>query len=252
MPANFRIVAEMTLWERAVTFSFAAMPGGGYAGELTFPDKVSITDIMRKIWQETAGEANFPLGDLELGIESVKAFMKKAKDGNSSLIMFEIVVEGIQLGVYFIKDEKNNTETTVFNIKTRDSIIIDSLPGVDTQLPNPIRTNLSLTLSTGPTQFILGEKTYTYEKGFGFDCHISIPEVLNRHFIFVYNPDKRRQDSQNPPANNGTPQSPANQSTDTSPSADSTDDTNTAVGSQLSSEDSRLTFRLICPSISLS
>ena len=193
MSANFRIVANMTLWERDVVFSFAAMANGGYMGEISFPDKVSVGDIMRKLWRETTDGEDFPLGDLALEIESVKAVMNDTKDGSASLIMFEITVEGVQVGIYFVKDNIRHTEATLFLIKSKDQIKIESLPGVDVRLPRPIRANLSLSLCTGPANFSLGGQAYSYQKGFGFDCYIEIPEVLNNRFAYTYNPDSKQK-----------------------------------------------------------
>jgi len=192
--ADFRILANMTLWGKEVEFSFSAMANEGYAGIITFPEKFSLGDLMRKIWAETAGEEPFPLGDLSLEIESVKAAMNKTKDGKASLVMFEVLIGGIQLGVYFVKDHIKETEATLFLINTKNEIKIESLPGVEINLPEPIRANVSLCLSTGPAEFSLGGKKYTYEKGIGFDSYINIPEVLNKRFSYTYRPNNKKKE----------------------------------------------------------
>ncbi len=223
MSVSFRLEADMTLWGLDVIFSFAQIAGGGYMGELTFPHKVSVGDIMRGVWRKTVGENEaFPLGNIGLEIESVKAAMREDKDGNS-LVMFELNVEGVQLGVYFIKSQaKNNAdnptdinandkqekeEATLFLIKSREGLKIERLPGVDVKLPAPIIANLSLSLCTGPAHFTLGDKEYNYERGFGFDAYINIPDVLDRRFAYTHKLDAKKKSPSNTDSSSSRTQS---------------------------------------------
>lgn len=243
MPANFRIVAEMSIWSRKATFSFSNISGGGYMGELTFPEKLNLGDIMRDIWRKTAGDVEFPLGDIDLEIESVKAAMNEAEDKSSSLVMFELIIEGIQIGVYFVKDNIKKEEATVFLIKSRDGIKIDSLPGVDTRLPEPIQANLSLSLCNAPTEFKLGDKIYTYQKGFGFDCYINIPEVLDEHFVYTYTPKKKQKKTSNT-ADKDTGATPK-KDTDITKNEDNKSSYNEGIADSLSGKDSRLKWKKV-------
>ncbi len=174
----FRAEVDMTVFEKNVLFSFSGSDQG-YMGEITFPDKFHIGDAMKGIWKVIAGDLNsYPFGDIDVEVKKITALMKEDKATQQSLVMWSVVVGGLQITVYFVNDQITKKQIKVFCIESYGGIEIDSLPGVNAKLPKPITANPTLYLASEKASFIIGTKEINVSKGFTAEATLDIPNLL--------------------------------------------------------------------------
>jgi hypothetical protein len=193
MGVALKFEINMKIWGREVNFIFSNLLGGGYSGQIVFPEAISISDIILDVWENQLGQAkaDFPFGDsFKLELESVMAVLKTTKQGDS-IVMFDVQINGIILSIYFVKNKDKDEEATVFQVKPQKSIQIDTLPEVNTKLPNPIKTDISFYIASGSTSFTIESKKFNFNRGFAFDCLLDIPEVFSQSFNYTYAPKQQ-------------------------------------------------------------